>query len=96
MSKRSHSKCLLRRPSCECEVAPKRELIQCRPRYSALNDAVAIVHIPVSLCPIYTTQLYWTIYNAPTESAEFFNVTSNRIEASCPFKGQFEAAIDSF
>ncbi len=50
--------------------------------YSALDDPIAIVHIPVSSSSDHTTELYWTIMEAAAESAEFFNVTSNRIEVS--------------
>ncbi|WVQ65411.1 uncharacterized protein L199_003587 [Kwoniella botswanensis] len=47
---------------------------------SALSDPVAIVHIPISLSEVYTTKIYWTIDRSSVESAEFFNITSNRIE----------------
>jgi hypothetical protein len=50
------------------------------PPCSALNDPVAIVHIPLELAPAYATKLYWTIDSASLDSAEFFNVTSNRLE----------------
>lgn len=53
---------------------------------SALSDTVAIVDIPVSLCGEYTTQLYWTVGRAASESEEFFNVTSNRIEVGTRFR----------
>ncbi|RSH90866.1 hypothetical protein EHS25_010042 [Saitozyma podzolica] len=48
---------------------------------TALNDPVAIVHIPLELAPAYATKLYWTIDSASLDSAEFFNVTSNRLES---------------
>ncbi|RXK35772.1 hypothetical protein M231_06958 [Tremella mesenterica] len=47
---------------------------------TALNDPVALVHIPIHLADSYTTKLYWTIIKAGDLSAEFFNVTSNRVE----------------
>ncbi|WRT68067.1 uncharacterized protein IL334_005042 [Kwoniella shivajii] len=47
---------------------------------TALLDPVSIVHIPISLAHIYTTKIYWTIDRSYTESSEFFNMTSNRIE----------------
>ncbi|WWC96468.1 hypothetical protein V866_003336 [Kwoniella sp. B9012] len=47
---------------------------------TALSDPVAIVHIPISLSELYTTKIYWTIDRSSVESAEFFNITSNRIE----------------
>ncbi|OCF75343.1 hypothetical protein I204_04198 [Kwoniella mangroviensis CBS 8886] len=47
---------------------------------TALSDPVAIVHIPISLSEVYTTKIYWTIDRSSVESAEFFNITSNRIE----------------
>jgi hypothetical protein len=50
------------------------------PPCSALNDPVAIVHIPLDLAPAYATKLYWTIDSASLDSAEFFNATSNRLE----------------
>ncbi|WVQ96291.1 hypothetical protein IAU59_003395 [Kwoniella sp. CBS 9459] len=47
---------------------------------TALTDPVAIVHIPITLAPSYTTKIYWTLDRAAAESGEFFNITSNRIE----------------
>lgn len=49
---------------------------------SALAEAVAIVHIPVTQSADYSTKLYWTINRATDESAEFFNITSNQVEVS--------------
>jgi len=51
---------------------------------SALNDPVAIVHIPVDLADTYSTHLYWSLMDAPGLSDEFFNVTSNQIEVGEP------------
>ncbi|WVO17240.1 hypothetical protein L204_104932 [Cryptococcus depauperatus] len=47
---------------------------------SALDDPVAIVHIPIELVEAYTTKLYWTLDGAARDSPEFFNITSNRVE----------------
>nr|ODN92340.1 hypothetical protein L204_05439 [Cryptococcus depauperatus CBS 7855] len=47
---------------------------------TALDDPVAIVHIPIELVEAYTTKLYWTLDGAARDSPEFFNITSNRVE----------------
>jgi hypothetical protein len=50
---------------------------------SALDDAISLVHIPISAEGEEDEQLsrvYWTIEHAISESEEFFNITSNRIE----------------
>ncbi|ODO05097.1 hypothetical protein L198_01784 [Cryptococcus wingfieldii CBS 7118] len=51
---------------------------------TALEDPVAIVHIPIALtlADAYTSKIYWTLDAAERLSPEFFNITSNRIEAS--------------
>ncbi|WVQ73309.1 hypothetical protein IAR50_002877 [Cryptococcus sp. DSM 104548] len=51
---------------------------------TALDDPVAIVHIPIALtaADAYTSKIFWTLDAAERLSPEFFNITSNRIEMS--------------
>jgi hypothetical protein len=51
----------------------------------ALNDPVAIVHIPIHLDESVATTMYGTVDSAPGLSNEFFNVTSNAVEVRYPF-----------
>lgn len=47
----------------------------------ALDDAVAIVHIPVdSHVERHASDIFWTIERATQDSVEFFNITSNCVE----------------
>ncbi|TYJ56446.1 hypothetical protein B9479_002849 [Cryptococcus floricola] len=58
---------------------------------TALEDPVAIVHIPIALtlADAYTSKVYWTLDAAERLSPEFFNITSNRIEASGSLMSMF-------
>ncbi|ORX37131.1 hypothetical protein BD324DRAFT_650742 [Kockovaella imperatae] len=46
----------------------------------ALQDPIAIVHIPIIHADTQSTRLYWTLEHAGEGSSEFFNITSNCLE----------------